>query len=120
MWSEHNYPNRGNQGLETFFFFFFFASGNVAASETAGPGHRGKAAVTRGRVSGLGVLGRGSEAAAPGVDWTELLPESRLRRPCPEGPQRTRETPGTHSRGPVGGARGRRAPPPASPANPSS
>lgn len=55
-------------------FFFFFASGNVAASGTAGPGHRGKAAVTRGRVSGLGVPGRlrgsgargGLDGASPG------------------------------------------------------
>lgn len=96
---------------DTFFLFFFFASGNVAASGTAGPGHRVEAAVTRGRVSGLGVPGRGSEAAVPEVDWTELLRETSLRRPCPEGPQRTRETAGTQSRVPVGGARGRRAHP---------
>lgn len=100
-----------NQGLERLFSFFFFASGNVAASGTAGPGHRVEAAVTQGRVSGLGVPGRGSEAAVPEVDWTELLRETSLRRPCPEGPQRTRETPGTQSRVPVGGARGRRAHP---------
>ena len=55
MWWVHNYPHRGNQGLQRLIFFFFLLQDTQQRQDSnAGPGHRGKAAAAGVRFQACG------------------------------------------------------------------